>query len=233
MQEYSTAEKTKFSNKLNDLQKSFVQNKTLSNKNISKIINNSFIKNHNSITVTGINNFLNTSTKNFDNISTDFKNKNFLKNSLKESVNLNSFLNTNSNCDINTNISNANLNGSEKKKPIKFNIKLDNIVSKPIIENQEYENEENEKIDVEKTAKIKYKYITSLFDSSNKKTIQEEKKNTYFWFGAYDKLMRNKNIKKILNYYDREKLNDRASMNNINITIDSKRTSGFNKKIVN
>ncbi len=100
------------------------------------------------------------------------------------------------------------------------------------MENQENELEEDEKIDVEKTAKIKYKYITSLFDSSKKISAKEDQKNTFFWFGAYDKLMRNKNIKKILNYYDKERNNDKASVNNFNNTFDSKRTSGYNKKLV-
>jgi len=248
IQEYSTAEKTKFSNKLNDLQKSFVHIKNISNKNISNIKNTSFNKNQTSNLANGINNFLNTSTKNYNivnTISTDCecRTKYFINSSSKdlnnkENGNISSAFKT---ITTNNDSSNININrikdftNSENKKSKKFNLKFDTINSKTIEENNENDVEEDDdKTDVEKTAKIKYKYINSLF-SSNKKDLKDERKNTYFWFAAYDKLMRSKNIKKIFSFYDKEKNYDKGSVGNVMTnTFDSKITQGnySNKKFV-
>lgn len=90
------------------------------------------------------------------------------------------------------------------------------------------ENENEEENDSEKTAKIQYKNIQKIFTIETKKENFLDKKNKFYWFAAYDKLMRTKNIKKIFSFYEKEK--EENSLININNTYIS--INNFNKKIV-
>jgi len=237
-QEYSTAEQTKHSNKLNELQKSIVQH-NVSNKNYSRIINTSFHNKKNHQQITGINNFLNTSVKNGKNNIIDYKNTNSLTTSSKENgQKFSNLLNSNDNKN-NAKILDSNQlsNDNNKIKALTYNLNINsNYQSNPNVENSKKLEQEDfdEEIDVEKTAKIKYKYISSLFRASKNFSLNKDKKQTYFWFATYDKLMRNKNIKKILNYYEKERYNDKSTIIDVNNTFDSKILSNANtvKKLV-
>ena len=70
----------------------------------------------------------------------------------------------------------------------------------------------NSKNDCEETAKISYKFVSKCeleeaqkkIDELNRQKLIEKlgvKTEKFFWFGAYDKLMKTKNLKKILNFY--------------------------------
>lgn len=215
-QEYSTAEKTNFSNKLNDLKKNFVQSKKFSDQSVINFINNSFKKNQSSNNINQkINQFVNISNSNkpnneLNNESVEKIKKCFFNsNKLKDFGNYNSTLGSLTNNSNSTNSQTLNTNGNIQQN--KFILQIKN--SKTISEKIENETEEftHDNIDADKTARIKNKFITNFFGST-KNENRDEKKNKFFWFAAYDKLIKNKNIKKILNFYNKERINENSSI---------------------
>ena len=139
MKEHSTEEKTKFSNNLKNLEKSIVhiKNNSKNHNNIEKIINNSFQKNGNSINqATGINNFINTSKSKNDNYSTECKSIKF-------------------------NTMSQEIHDLKEKQRLNFNFKLNITNSKDVINEENGDSNTN---DYEKTAKIKYKFLTKIFN---------------------------------------------------------------------
>ena len=70
----------------------------------------------------------------------------------------------------------------------------------------------NSKNDCEETAKISYKFVSKCeleetqrkLDELNRQQLKEKsnaKSEKFFWFGAYDKLMKTNNLKKIFSFY--------------------------------
>ena len=110
-------------------------------------------------------------------------------------------------------IGNAN-NKKNKNKHINQNDKNKNINNGDKGENEEisssgYGAKNNE----EKTKKIDYRFYTNypiLIINNNINSVKIKEKNRY-WLAVYDKLMKRKNILKILNYY--EKLNNKSDEN--------------------
>lgn len=221
--------------------------------NISKIINNSFNKAQNNHQVGIINNFLNTSkSKGNDNLSTEFQSKKFLNTNSKdfEIVAQNTIKNFNynnspslnndnpTNIKSNSGTSNTQINHLSANKALKFNLNFNTTHTKAIIEKSDSEKEEDVREEdlneeVERTAKIKYKYITKLLPTKPLiEENQEQIKKKYFWFAAYDKLMRNKNIKKIFNFYEKDKIDNKSSILNVNYLNNSKFILANSKKLV-
>jgi hypothetical protein len=72
----------------------------------------------------------------------------------------------------------------------KLNYIKSNFVNSKFLEKDYYSH------DLEQTKKIDYKHLNKF----NFEKIEKDEEKLY-WFGAYDKLMSNKNLKKILNFY--------------------------------
>lgn len=248
------------SNLLNNSAKTINNNSlssTLQNQSvIFKVINNSFNKDQkNLVSGAAITNFLSTSkAKTIGSLSTEYKSKKLINTNSKDfennnniNNNINNTLKNNSN-GISNNYNTINISSaagqatllSENKK-FKFNLNFNNTTTKTIIEKSESETEKdvennkevvNTNDEMEVTAKIKYKYVAKLLPTPSQIEKSEQRKNIYFWFAAYDKLMKNKHIKKIFHFYDKDKTDDKSSNPNVNYTYSSKLTSGHNNSIV-
>jgi hypothetical protein len=171
----------------------------------------------------------------------------------KNYFNINSNYTTSSNKDIKDISTSGNYNSlskneekKDKEKENKTNGKnfKNNLISEKSENENENDNENEYEIeDLEKTTKIKYKNIQKIFNVGAEIKKQKEnygKKNKFYWFAAYDKLIRTKNIKKIFSFYEREREKEKEenSLININNTFISNsknsknNNNNWNKKIV-
>ena len=151
-------------------------------------------------------------------------NKQFLENTFKDSLegsiseSKTNILIPDSLNNTKSSIGNANHKKMNKNKITNQNDKNNNNINGEKSENEEI-NSMGGNINEENTKKIDYRFYTNypVFMINNTiNTVKNKEKNRY-WLAVYDKLMKKKNILKILNYY--EKL-DRKNDNNQKLNID-------------
>jgi hypothetical protein len=67
--------------------------------------------------------------------------------------------------------------------------------------------------EAEETSKISYKFAPKIVNEQLKLKMNEisQNPNTFYWFAAYDKLIKTKHIKKILTYYENDIKSDLVS----------------------
>ncbi len=149
----------------------------------------------------------NDSSHSFSNIPSNKHLENTFKDSLEASISESktNILIPDSLNNTKSSIGNPNIKKNNKKKDLYDSEKKKNISNGEKIENEE--NFSSSKNNEENTKKIDYRFYTNYPITIIKKSlndIKNKEKNRY-WLAVYDKLIKKKNILKILNYYEKGK----------------------------
>ena len=149
----------------------------------------------------------NDSSHSFSNIPSNKHLENTFKDSLEASISESktNILIPDSLNNTKSSIGNPNIKKNNKKKDLYDSEKKKNISNGEKIENEE--NFSSSKNNEENTKKIDYRFYTNYpitIINKSLNDIKNKEKNRY-WLAVYDKLIKKKNILKILNYYEKGK----------------------------
>ena len=160
----------------------------------------------------------NDSSNSFSNIPSNKHLENTFKDSLEGSISESktNILIPDSLNNTKSSIGNPNIKRKNRKKDLNESGKDKNSSIRDKNENEE--NNSSNKNNEESTKKIDYRFYTNypkmIINNSINSVKNKEKKR--YWLAVYDKLIKRKNILKILNYYEKEK-NKKETNENLNI----------------